>query len=551
MASLLASGLALLLAATVLLLGTPALALSTPWSRSSGESPAGFSGKGLGAAASSLQEVDPPQPVQQLQAALAARQPVVEILSPRYDSALSGAPWTLKLRLHDWPLVDAGPLGIGPHLRVQIDQEPALIWTSLEGTLPPLSPGSHRLTVYAAMPWGEAIKSPGAMQQIRLHRAAANPLSQPAPGTPQLLPVSPSGPAAGEPLLLDWLLLDAPLQNLRGSGSQWRLRAQINGDSVLLDQQMPVWLRGWKPGPNALLLELLDGRGDPLNPPFNSLVLEVNRSASGPRPRWLGDRLSAQELAVLLGQAPPEPDPAAVAASAASAADAAAPERPAAAENKPENKDEGMSQAAPPASISAGAGQTTAELSGPIQSEPTPQPIPAAAEPEIPPPTEAAPASQGRLQANDPSPRGGIERQDALPVPAAVAGPLDKTSTESGQDADSSQPETTSSGLPMAGSSPSSGGADITARARGMVAVPAPTPPIAAAPIPTPPTPTAPVSAAREASTAQAPPLPSQERIAAGSSINGRARDLVNADGTLRQPPAQSPLDKLRGLLQR
>ena len=36
--------------------------------------------------------------------------------------------------------------------------------------MPPLNPGSHRLTVYAARPWGEVVKSPGASRQIRLVR---------------------------------------------------------------------------------------------------------------------------------------------------------------------------------------------------------------------------------------------------------------------------------------------------------------------------------------------------------------------------------------------
>ena len=108
-------------------------------------------------------------------------------------SVLPAGPWTLRLRLEDWPLVDAGPLGLGPHLVVQLDEEEPLRLTSLEATMPPLSPGSHRLTVFAARPWGEAVKSPGAYRQIRLHRAAANPLTLPLDGTPQLIPVSPMG----------------------------------------------------------------------------------------------------------------------------------------------------------------------------------------------------------------------------------------------------------------------------------------------------------------------------------------------------------------------
>lgn len=279
----------------------PAAALSVPWRPQQAKGQPVQPSRGVLA----LQEVSPPEAVQQLQSALGVHQPVVEIVSPQPDSLLPAGPWSLRLRVHDWPLVDGGDLGVGPHLVVQLDQEPPRIWTTSEGEMPELSPGSHRLTVYAALPWGEARKNPGAIRQIRLHRSTANPLALPATGSPQLLAVSPSGPVGGEPLLLDWLLLDAPLQDVGGRGTQWRLRVSINGDAVLLDQQSPLWLRGWRPGPNALQLELLDGRGEPLNPPFNSLVQEVELSPTAPLPRWRRGPLSTAELAILLGAATP------------------------------------------------------------------------------------------------------------------------------------------------------------------------------------------------------------------------------------------------------
>ena len=266
------------------------------------------------APAGSLQEVSPPPAVQQLAAALAERSPQLQIEAPTADSVLAGGDWQLRLRLRDWPLVDAGPLGIGPHVVVQIDDQPPLRISdhrpSDQGdqlllSLPPLAPGSHRITAYAALPWGEAVKDPGATARLRLHSVAANPLSLPAPGSPELIAVSPAELGGSEPLLLDWLLYDAPLQHLRQGDDSWRLRVSINGDSFLVDQNAPLWLRGWHQGSNALQLELVDGRGEPLNPPYNSLVRQVNL-AGGPAPRWLAARLSSKELAVYLGQIPSE-----------------------------------------------------------------------------------------------------------------------------------------------------------------------------------------------------------------------------------------------------
>ena len=316
-----------LVMATLLWLGwapAPAVALQLPaWGNRGGTPRAPQSPLVPTPPTGHLQEVTPPQAVQQLQQALAGYQPRVTITAPQDGSVLEAGPWQLRVRVQDWPLVDAGTLGLGSHLVVQIDDQPPRRLTAadapggdgevvLQG--PPLSPGTHRITAYAARPWGEAVKSPGALEQIRVHRLVANPQALPAPGSVQLIPVSPAELSQGEPVLLDWILLDAPLQNLRPGDGSWRLRVTINGDSFLVDQNVPLWLRGWRPGDNSLLLELVDGRGEPLNPPFNSLVTAVTLSRPGPdaanRPRWLQGRLSDQELAQLLGQLPaPEPEP--------------------------------------------------------------------------------------------------------------------------------------------------------------------------------------------------------------------------------------------------
>ena len=260
-----------------------------------------------------LQELPPPLAVQQIQAALADRQPRVTILAPADGTNVPNGNWTLKLLAQDWPLTDGGALGLGPHVVIQIDdQEPIRLTEhrstpqgdSLQLTLPALTPGSHRITAYAAKPWGEAAKNSGAASQIRIDRVAANPLTVPEPGSPQLLPVSPLGVVSSEPVLLDWLLLDAPLQHLRDNDGSWRLRVSVNGDSFITDQNVPIWLKGWTSGSNSLQLELLDGRGKPLNPPFNSLVSELVLKPSAPKPRWQLGRLSAEELASLVGQTP-------------------------------------------------------------------------------------------------------------------------------------------------------------------------------------------------------------------------------------------------------
>ena len=219
--------------------------------------------------------------------------------------------WTLRVKVSDWPLIDGGSLGLGPHLLAILDGEPPRVLTATQTEMPPLSPGSHRLTVTAAWPWGEVIKSHGALDQIRLHRAAANPLAVPPLGSAQLFVTSPNSNSKNmaQPVLVDWLLIDAPLQNLRHDDASWRLRITVNGESFLVDQQTPLWLSGWRSGANALLWELVDGRGEPLNPPFNSIVselyLEDSKASKSLNLPWLSGRIDSDDLDVLVGKASP------------------------------------------------------------------------------------------------------------------------------------------------------------------------------------------------------------------------------------------------------
>ncbi|MGA1429649.1 MAG: hypothetical protein ACO31Y_09195 [Vulcanococcus sp.] len=259
-----------------------------------------------------LQEVAAPGGVQQLSERLNERAPQIAVLSPADDSTLPAGPWSLRLKVEDWPISSSQATGIGPHVVVQVDdQEPLRVsdpGALAEISMPELLPGSHRLTVYAARPWGEAVKAPGASTQLKLHRVARNASQLPIGGSAQLIATSPNELQHSEPVLIDWLLIDAPLQHLRDDDARWRLRVSINGDSFLVDRQTPLWLKGFKRGSNAVQLELLDGRGDPLNPPFNSLVREVVIDGSA-KPAWQAATLSGSALAELSGEPLPAPAP--------------------------------------------------------------------------------------------------------------------------------------------------------------------------------------------------------------------------------------------------
>ena len=438
---------------------------------------------------SALQEVAPPAAVQELAERLAARNPRVQIVAPADDSLLPDGPWTLQLQVSDWPLADAGPLGLGPHLVVQLDQQPPLrissSTTAAELTMEPLLPGSHRLTVYAARPWGEAVKSPGAVSQIRLHRVGRNAAELPARGSAQLIAASPDGLQQDDPVLIDWLLLDAPLQHLRDDDARWRLRVSVNGDSFLVDRQTPLWLKGFKRGSNAVQLELLDGRGDPLNPPFNSLVREVV-IGGGNKPGWRRSTLSSDELASLSGE----------------------PTIPATPAAKPDSL-KGVADPAP----------AEATASAPIREEPP------AAEPDTAPIERAAMPAPAAIETQKP------------PSPSAT--PAAKEAFASAADTTAPTPE-----VLKAAAEPSEQPAAAPPPTPPQSAEPAQTQAIASAESAT----NQPSAASTSIEPSAAASLNAQapERVAPTSSLAGSARELVNADGSLVKPQRRGPLAGLR-----
>ena len=519
-----------------------------------------------------LQEVAPPPLVPQLKARLDRRDPQVSILAPADGALLPAGPWTLELQVQDWPLADAGRLGLGPHLVVQLDGAPPLRISDATAAshvaMPPLTPGSHRLTVYAARPWGEVVKSPGASRQIRLDRVAANPQQVPGPGSPQLLAAVASPGARKEPVLIDWLLLDAPLQHLRDDDGRWRLRVSVNGDSFLVDRQTPLWLQGFHGGSNAVQLELLDGRGEPLNPPFNSLVEEVVIQP-GAGAAWQRPSLTALEQAQLLGEAPLAPEPPADASPV--------PPRKAGEQASDQPPTPSSDPALPPATQSARDGPAGAK------GLPTVQPASGSSE-NISAPGQGT--QPGRLE---PSPAAGTVENSPNDSPTPEPAPGELANADVGQPASPAVGRQTSATLdPARPPLPGESGTPPTPEAplasppvRELQTAQASAPKAVAQDSSRPPEPTAVPGEAETAATEISAPIPPPtaapalengrpamapgpetqngslpqaspaappppERLSPSTSVSGRARDQVAADGSLLKPRPEGPLARLR-----
>ena len=257
-----------------------------------------------------LQEVAPPGGVQMLKDQLAKHDPQLTLKSPEDGSVLTTGDWDLVLEVKDWPLVNDPELGLGAHLVVQIDDDqPLRVFQAEDGLvripMKGVRPGSHRFSAYCAFPWGEAVHAAKASLQWRLHQFQAMEGTQPSQEAPWLVSVSPSQLQFREPFLLDWLIWNAPLQNLRDGDGRWRMRVTINGDSFLMDRQEALWMKGLPSGTATVQLELLDGLGEPIDPVFNNQLRLINGAVSDQKaPIWMQPRLNAIQLARLLGETP-------------------------------------------------------------------------------------------------------------------------------------------------------------------------------------------------------------------------------------------------------
>ena len=253
-----------------------------------------------------LQEVAPPGAVQQLREKLQRYQPNLRLVTPTDDSVINADTVELILDVKNWPISRDDQLGLGPHVVVQIDNQPPRQLHELEANrvsvrLNDLAPGSHRFSAWAAYPWGEAVKTPGANLQGRFHLWQRMEGTQPGSNAPWLVPVTNSADPALQPLLLDWLIWNAPLQNLRDGDGRWRLRLSVDGDSFLVDHQEALWLKGNSSSRgNLVQMELLNGVGEPITPEFNNrLIHQSGQRATSPT--WHKAHLTEEELTRLSG----------------------------------------------------------------------------------------------------------------------------------------------------------------------------------------------------------------------------------------------------------
>jgi hypothetical protein len=245
--------------------------------RASNSSGFNSSGTSRTQVAGAISEVSPPEVIQQLRQKLEIYQPQVSIISPQADAVLSDTAVEVRFQVKDLPIFQNPDLGLGPHLHVLLDNRTYQAVYDLTQPLifKDLLPGTHTLRAFASRPWHESFKNEGAYAQTTFHVLAKTGENQPDPAQPLLTYSRPQGSYGAEPIMLDFYLTNAPLHLVAQANSEddiadWRVRATVNGESFVLDQWQPIYLKGFKPGKNLVSLEFLDEQGNPVSNTFNN-----------------------------------------------------------------------------------------------------------------------------------------------------------------------------------------------------------------------------------------------------------------------------------------
>jgi hypothetical protein len=265
----------------------------------------------------SISEVSPPQEIQRLNQAFDRYEPQLTIVSPKPDTILQEDKVTVQLSVADLPIFKSS-LGLGPHVHVTLDgQDYKPLYNLSESlTFESLSPGTHTLRAFASRPWHESFKNEGAYAQVTFHVYAKTGENTPNPQLPLLTYSRPVGTYGAEPILLDFYLRNAPLHiaALEDSDiSDWQIRATVNGQSFLMENWQPLYLKGFKPGKNWVKLEFLDREGNPVANQFNSTVHLIDYQPGGQDALarlMRGEKIADLDTIVDLNYvAPPEPAP--------------------------------------------------------------------------------------------------------------------------------------------------------------------------------------------------------------------------------------------------
>ncbi|MEO1131945.1 MAG: hypothetical protein AAFX40_04475, partial [Cyanobacteria bacterium J06639_1] len=214
------------------------------------------------AAASAQEVVDEPEFVEMLTPTTDRFSPDIEILSPRPDETLTSSTVPLRLNVKRLPVERDEATGLGLHVKVIVNNEDPIDYFDISEPLDlDLAPGTHTIRVIGARPWDVSYRRLSSFAHVTFHVEAADGENSPrfANAAALLTVVSPSGTYGAEPILLDYIVDGI---NLSSAPTGPKVRYTLNDNpSAIVSTRRPVYLEGFQPGRNTLVVELVRGDG--------------------------------------------------------------------------------------------------------------------------------------------------------------------------------------------------------------------------------------------------------------------------------------------------
>lgn len=233
-----------------------------------------------------ISEVSPPAPIQKLSRYFDAFEPQIKIIEPKSDQILTDTKVSVKFEVKDLPIFKNPELGLGTHVHVILDNQE--YQASYDLTKPlifaNLTAGTHTIRAFASRPWHESFKNEGAFAQTTFHVYTKTTENTPNPQLPLLTYSRPVGTYGAEPILLDFYLRNTPLHAAlleSAPTTDWQIRVTVNNQSFIVDQWLPVYIKGLNTGLNWVKLEFLDAQGHLVPNQFNSTAHLINYQPGG------------------------------------------------------------------------------------------------------------------------------------------------------------------------------------------------------------------------------------------------------------------------------
>ncbi len=233
-----------------------------------------------------ISEVSPPAPIQELSRYFDAFEPQIKIIEPKSDQILTDTKVSVKLEVKDLPIFKNPELGLGTHVHIILDNREYIASYDLSKPLvfENLMAGTHTIRAFASRPWHESFKNEGAFAQTTFHVYTKTTENTPNPQLPLLTYSRPVGTYGAEPIMLDFYLRNTPLHAAlleSAPTSDWQIRVTVNNQSFIVDQWLPVYIKGLNTGLNWVKLEFLDAQGHLVPNQSNSTAHLINYQPGG------------------------------------------------------------------------------------------------------------------------------------------------------------------------------------------------------------------------------------------------------------------------------